>query len=146
MFSPLLPQDHLRVLLVSAVLCPRAKGSRSFFLVTTANSYSVMTRNKQFLKQMSRVGRPSGFWSRWQAENYSCGHHEKFPPDRGKCYIHTWCLSTVPENDSHWALMCFQVCSRALTSTLVPGVSVSAVLGSNPALTTTWICFSVAPS
>ena len=56
MFLPLLYQDHLRFFLVSTVLCPGAKGSRSFFLVTTASSYSVIMKNKSFLKQMSRVG------------------------------------------------------------------------------------------
>ena len=33
---------------MSAVLCPRAKGSRSFFLITTANSYSVMMKSIVF--------------------------------------------------------------------------------------------------
>ena len=38
-----------------------------------------------------------------------------------------------------------RICSWALTGTLVSGVlSVSAVSGSSPVLTTTWICFSVA--
>ena len=84
MFSPLFSQDHSRVFLVAAGLCPGAKGSRSFFLVTTANSYSVMIKNKSFLKQMSRVIKilDSGLVD-------ICGHREKFPPDRGLFYVHT---------------------------------------------------------
>ena len=90
MFSPLLSQDHSRVFLVAAGLCPGAKGSRSFFLVTTANSYSVMIKNKSFLKQMSRVIKilDSGLVDRL-AEAYTCRHHEKFPPDRELFYVHT---------------------------------------------------------
>lgn len=126
MFSPLLYQDHLRVFLASTGLCPGAKGSRSFFLVTTASSYSVMMKKKSFFKQMSRVVKffwilvSSVRWSRYLRAPWKI-------PSKSRL-----CSQLVSEHDFHWALMWThlifpsahtRICSRALTGTWVSGRS-----------------------